>query len=78
MPDLMNGGCRTHLLDPVETGLEGDLHGRLVVHGDDLGLGQAHVLEGTRGVVDDGHVGVCVAVVRDATRIRGEKYLSKI
>jgi hypothetical protein len=44
-----------HLLHPVETGVEGDLHGGLVVHGDNLGLGEAHVLDGARVVVDDGH-----------------------
>ena len=44
-----------HLLLPVETGVEGDLHGGLVVHGDNLGLGEAHVLDGARVVVDDGH-----------------------
>ena len=55
-----SGKKRGHGFHPVEPGVEGDLHGRLVADVHDVGGGEAHFLLGAGGVVEDGHVAVGV------------------
>jgi hypothetical protein len=53
-----SGKKRGHGFHPVEPGVQGDLHGRLVADVHDVGGGEAHFLLGAGGVVKDGHVAV--------------------